>query len=779
MVKRSLQASPPGIEQAKRAFALKGWTQENLAGEVGLKTRQSVWRFFTGQPIERQVFQELCSILDLDWRAVAIDPPAEFPEAGSVTPALIVDIETLVRQVRSQRRDKIQEQCGTLQLLDLNRPVNLDDLYIDVNILEEIPSQQWLELADLQHFTPKAFDRSGLGEVSQIQVTGVEAVEIYSKLRVLGNLGAGKTTFLQHLAIRCNRGSFAANRVPVFVSLRDFADESRAAEEFSLFNYIHEEFSTSGIADLSLLETLLREGRVLLLLDGLDEVSNHDRKIVVKEIRRLSEKYQKNLFVVTCRTATKTVNLGRFTDVEMAPFTPDKIAAFARKWFTTLSKTTIQDGQNQAVEFIEELGLAENLSLHRLMVTPLLLHLACWVFHHRGKFPAKRSEFYKQCLDLLLGRWDETRGIERDEIYYGFSLPQKLKLLSHIASATFEQGDCFFEQQVVEQQISEYIQNLPNATTDPEKLQLDSEEILKAIELQHGLLAERGQGIFAFCDQIFQEYFTARNIVASHNLQSSDRMLERLVSHIAEPRWREVFLLTVVMLRSADSLVQLMKQQIDAIVADDFHLQAFLAWASQKSFTTPSSPDALQSFDFALANKSHLVPLLTLASTLNQDVLLNLVLDDLILKSTTASSSDFALIQSCIDALDNALIVVLDVRLHHDLQTLKDQLPDSAKSQKRLQDWWQTNSLNWLEQLKAAIAKYHHTQRNWQFSPDQQEKLQQYYRANQLLLDCLNSHCEVTATVRQEIKATLFLPHQELEAREWSSSCGEQVGEHA
>ncbi|MEP0872073.1 NACHT domain-containing NTPase [Trichocoleus desertorum AS-A10] len=657
MVKRSLQASLPGIQQAKQAFALKGWTQENLAGEVGLKTRQSVWRFFTGQPIERQVFQELCLVLDLDWREVAVDPPAEFPNDKTESVA-IADISTLVRQVRSQRQDKIQEQCGILQLLDMSRPVKIDDIYIDANILEEIPSQQWLELADLQHSTPQEFDRVGLGEVAQIQIEGVQAVEIYSKLRVLGKLGAGKTTFLQHLAIRCNQGCFAANRVPVFVGLRDFADESITGE-FSLLNYIQEEFLTSGLSDSSILETLLREGRVLLLLDGLDEVLHQARKAVVKEIRRLSEKYQKNLFVVTCRTTTRAVNLGRFTDVAIAPFTQEQIVAFAQKWFTTLSKTTTQAGQNQAAQFVEELNLPENLPFRRLTVTPLFLHLACWVFHHRGRFPIKRSEFYKQCLDLLLGQWDETRGIERDEIYHGFSLVQKLKLLSQIASITFEQGDYFFAQQVVEQQISDYIQALPNAALELEELQLESQGILKAIELQHGVLVERGQGIFSFCDQAFQEYLMARNIVASHNLQASNRSLEWLVSHITEPRWREVFLLTVAMLRSADSLLQLMKQHIDAIVADDPYLQEFLASVSQKSLTAPPQPAAM-------------------------------------------------------------------------------------------------------------IAQYCHTQRDWHFSLEQQEKLQQYYNANQLLLDCLNSNCDVTATVRQEIEATLLLPYQELEEREWN-----------
>ncbi|WP_276750717.1 NACHT C-terminal helical domain 2-containing protein [Chlorogloeopsis fritschii] len=42
-----------------------------------------------------------------------------------------------------------------------------------------------------------------------------------------------------------------------------------------------------------------------------------------------------------------------------------------------------------------------------------------------------------------------------------------------------------------------------------------------------------------------------------------------------------------------------------------------------------------------------------------------------------------------------------------------------------------------------------------------------YYDANQLLLDCLNSNCEVTAAIRQEIEATLLLPQKELEDREW------------
>jgi len=768
MVKRSVQASPSGIQKAKRAFSLKGWTQENLAGEVNLKTRQPIWRFFTGKPVDRQIFMEICSILDLDWREIADNPPAEFPEYMEAVEARTLDIDTLVQQTRSQRHEKIQNLCGILQLLDISHPVSIEDIYVDVNILENIASQQWMEISELQNLEPTEFDRVGFGEIDHQQISGMRAVETYSNLRMLGKPGVGKTTFLKYLAIQCDRGEFAAHQVPVFITLRDFAEESRD-NKLDLLNYIRQLLVFSGVSNPSVIEILLKAGRVLLLLDGMDEVMHEDMTLVLREIRKFSEKYHKNKFVVTCRTAAQKLQIFGFTDVEIAPFTQEQITTFARKWFFAFTKEHPQLGQEKSTQFIEKLELPENWQFRQLVVTPLFLHLACWVFHAQGKFPIKRTEFYKQGLDLLLGKWDEVKGVERDNIYRGFVLPQKLKLLSQLASVTFERGDYFFEQRVIEQYIGDYLKKLPDATSEPEELQYESESVLKAIESQHGLLIERARGIFSFSYLAFQEYFTARNIVASHNLQALDQALGGLVSHLTDPHWHEIFLLTSSMLRSADSLMQLMKQQIDALVSEDPYLQEFLMWASQKNQIIPNEPReaTVRAFYLALARSPHKAADFALACTLDQGMILDTALNELLVESAIDRSADFAYAHTCSEALSNILGMVIDVGFRKSLEKLLDQLPNSKLTKKRSQEWWKTHYHAWVEQLRVTTAQYRNINHAWKFSADQQQVLQSYYDANQLLVDCLNSNCEVTASIREEIESTLLLPKQALDDREW------------
>jgi transcriptional regulator with XRE-family HTH domain len=613
MSRGTLRASERGIEIAKAALNRACLTQKALAEELDI-ARSTVSKFFNGGSVDRYIFIDtICHKLDLDWDEIVQRPespkPTEIklaPENAKQPDSSNSDIDNLVVRVRRKRRSSVQKQYGSMRVLDMSQPVGIDEVYTNVNILERITSHRRIGLSELQQNCNQAnFDRFGLGKISEKRVLGIKAVEKYSKLMVLGKPGAGKTTFLKYLAIRCNSGDFQANKVPIFITLKDFAEVEKTSnpnsinknkEYPSLLDYIVSQLSKHNISSKHV-ENLFRQGRGLILLDGLDEVRDEDSKRTIREIKEFSDQFNSNWFVMTCRIAAKEYTFERFTEVEVADFDKNQIHTFAKKWFQ------IKDPE-KVKKFIQK--LEGNEPIQELATSPLLLTLLCLVFEDKLDFPSNRSELYKEGLDILLKKWDAKRNIERDQIYEQLSLQRKEDLLSQIAKLTFERGDYFFKQTELEHYIADYIRNLPEARLDPEALRLDSETVLKSIEAQHGLLTERARGIYSFSHLTFHEYFTAREIV--FGLQPLEKALEDLNSHLREPRWREVFLLSIGMLRNADYLLSSMKSIVDNLVKNDKDLQAFLSWIYQKSRSIESfyKPAAIRAFylavDLARAN---------------------------------------------------------------------------------------------------------------------------------------------------------------------------------
>jgi acylphosphatase len=63
---RSCRASKEGLEEAKDAFSIWGKTQDYLAGAAGCH-RSVVVKFFANRPIEKRLFQAICTELKLEW----------------------------------------------------------------------------------------------------------------------------------------------------------------------------------------------------------------------------------------------------------------------------------------------------------------------------------------------------------------------------------------------------------------------------------------------------------------------------------------------------------------------------------------------------------------------------------------------------------------------------------------------------------------------------------------------------------------------------------------
>jgi hypothetical protein len=109
-------------------------------------------------------------------------------------------------------------------------------------------------------------------------------------------------------------------------------------------------------------------------------------------------------------------------------------------------------------------------------------------------------------------------------------------------------------------------------------------------------------------------------------------------------------------------------------------------------------------------------------------------------------------------ALDKAIMLTTDPALRRSLQALQTQLPNPQTDSTALQNWWRSAGSDWINQLVEAQTRFRDLVYEKPFSPAQMAQLDQYYSANLLLVNCLNSDCNVSPAVRSAIEATLLCP---------------------
>ncbi len=415
MAERSLKATPHGLTIATNALTGLGISKDDFAAKVEIQGKQTaqgigiatVKKFFTGKSVDRKYFVGICNALKLDWEEItglkSVPVTAETIEPET-------DINPLVQTIRAKVHGDIQARCGTMRVLDMEQPIGLGDIYTSVNILEKLSGRRWLSLDELlQDCDLENFERFSLGQVRHERVPGLEAVERYGKLMILGKPGAGKTTFMKRMALLCNQGEFQAGQVPVFVPLKDYAEASGKPK---LQTYIQNQWQACDVQAAEDLAKVLKQGNALVLLDGLDEVYETDHNRVLQDIKNFAHQFRACQYVITCRIAAREYTFEQFTEVEVADFDQKQIAEFATKWFKA------KHDPIKAETFIQR--LKDTKPIQELATNPLLLTLLCLVFGEAADFPANRAELYKEGLDVLLKKWDGKRNIERDRAYLAF-----------------------------------------------------------------------------------------------------------------------------------------------------------------------------------------------------------------------------------------------------------------------------------------------------------------------------------------------------------------------
>lgn len=453
---------------------------------------------------------------------------------------------------------KVFDRYDYIRVFGMSDKIPLTELYVRVNILEKITERWNIDYETLI----KKLDRNirSFGSLQNTPPqTGIQAINSHQKFILLGKPGAGKTTYLRYLALQSvHKDSNIKNRkLPIFITLRKFVDF-----EGKLIDYITEQFEICNLEDAQpFIENLLKKGKCLILLDGLDEVPQSHQDNIINQINDFSDKYSDNQFVISCRIHAYNAAFPHFKDLELADFNDEQKQHFIDRWFKKEKKV----GEKMWKSLKDQTQLLE------LAATPVLLTLMCIDYDKNFDLQTNRASLYKSAIEALLIQWDAHRRIKRDEIYKNLSTDRKMQLFSLIAANTFEKDQIFIPSKTLIQYIANFLTKLSNIPIN--NLQTDSKAVLKAIVAQHGIFTPRAKDIYSYLHLTFQEYFTAQYILDNRDEGTLEALIQ---NHATNPNWREVFLITVASLPNTDRFFKILVTHIDQIAQNNISIQKLL-----------------------------------------------------------------------------------------------------------------------------------------------------------------------------------------------------------
>jgi formylglycine-generating enzyme required for sulfatase activity/predicted phosphodiesterase len=410
----------------------------------------------------------------------------------------------------------------------------IDDFYIPLTIPYPVAQQERDERI------------RGINEDSVALETALQ--EKY--LTIIGDPGAGKTTFLRKISFflsdallkgQDNIMNLPKDILPVFIRIRKLVDHIQKSEEKRnkdcpnredspdwIFHYLEKSGHESNW-DLQegFFKQEFKKGNVLLMLDGLDE--SPDEKIrtnMSSLITNVINAYEDCRIVVTTRPKSYE-GIQDFNQVIIQPLGFESVKAFLFKWAKTL-RSDIQAIKDLHLELVNILN--KRPEIKDMTENPVMLTAIAVIYWNQKRLPNDRRDLYHSIIQWLLESRDDKLG-----------RVSKKKCEEHLQdlALAMQMDNRGIQYRMGRRMCAERIEHGFEGKTELDRIK-EAENFLFEEELDSGIILNR-EGEIEFWHRSFQEYCVAAALAGKLD-QDQEKLLFNS-DYLFNSEWREVILL--------------------------------------------------------------------------------------------------------------------------------------------------------------------------------------------------------------------------------------------
>ena len=241
----------------------------------------------------------------------------------------------------------------------------------------------------------------------------VDIEDLITQGRILvieGLAGSGKTTLVRHftyMMIESGEWKGLDGYLPVLVFLNELEGfdttglpgNSGTAEK--ALTYWSE--NTDSFLDIDTIRGFCEVGKAIFFLDGLDEVEESLRGLLVEAFRRLKIKYERCSIILAGRPHGVDDTVKKWFGercVEILPLEMAQVEAFIHKWFRLGFESGRLEVKKTALDLIGE--VKAHPSIDELIDSPLMLTAICLLYSDDKELPGQRAELYDRFISNLL-----------------------------------------------------------------------------------------------------------------------------------------------------------------------------------------------------------------------------------------------------------------------------------------------------------------------------------------------------------------------------------------